>query len=308
MGMKKGLLAAGFIFVTAHVFGQMAVDGAHYPAGLNGTRAGIPGAPGIYLRDDNWFFTAGADRLGESTTRVYVQAPQLTWLTDWKILGANIGADIMAPLVYKEENSWAFQAYTNLLGKVSHKRFGLGDIKIEPLVLAWHWDQWDVTAAYAVWAPSGHFSVNSADNLGDGEWTHMISLGTVWYPDEEKTWAVSILHHFEINSAQIVFAPGIVGSHLATADCSTYTLEWAVSKTVFDHIDLGLAGYYQQQFSDSGAAINPGKDSDVVGMGPEISVLIPGCGLSAALRYAYEFVAHDRPEGQTVDLSLTKKF
>ena len=105
MGMKKGFLAAGFMFVAAHVFGQMAVDGAHYPAGLNGSRAGIPDAPGIYLRDDNWFFAAGADRLGESTTRVYVQAPQLTWLTELKILGANVGADIMAPLIYREENA-----------------------------------------------------------------------------------------------------------------------------------------------------------------------------------------------------------
>lgn len=310
MGIKKGFLAAGFIFVAAHVFGQLPVDGVHYPAGVNGIRSGIPGAPGIYLRDDNWFFAAGADRSGPSPTRVYVQAPQLMWLTDWKVLGANVGADVMAPLVYKETDSWVFRAngYTNTFTKTPHKRFGLGDIKIEPLVLAWHWDQWDVMATYAVWAPSGHFSVNSADNLGDDEWTHMISLGAVWNLDEEKTWAVSILHHYEINSSQIVFAPGIVGPRLAEADCSTYTLEWAISKTVFDHTDLGLAGYYQQQFSYSGDAFNPEKDSDVVGVGPEISVLIPGCGLSASLRYAYEFIAHDRPKGQTVDLSLTKKF
>lgn len=101
MGMKKGLLAIGLSMVAAHVFGQMPVAGVHYPAGLNGSKAGIPAAPGIYFQDDNWIFTANANQSASVSTftLVYVQAPQLTWLTDWKVLGANVGADVMVPLI-----------------------------------------------------------------------------------------------------------------------------------------------------------------------------------------------------------------
>jgi hypothetical protein len=43
---------------------------------------------------------------------------------------------------------------------LDNDEFGLGDIQIEPLLLAWHLKQFDFAGGYAVWAPSGAFDKN----------------------------------------------------------------------------------------------------------------------------------------------------
>src|ERR1035438_8611700 len=127
----------------------------------------------------------------------------------------------------------------------------------------------------------------------------MMTLGGVWYPDHDKSWSLSVLNHFEFNSQ----VPGVrstsFGGHIVTftenIPCSVYSLEWGISKTVCDETDLGIAGYYQRQFTDHDGATTPLNDSSVAGIGPEIRTLISRWGLSGSLRYAYEFSAYHRP-------------
>ena len=45
-----------------------------------------------------------------------------------------------------------------------------------------------------------------------------------------------------------------------------------------------------------------------LGLGAEITGVCPVTGLLASLRYAYEMAAEDRPEGQLLTLTLTKRF
>ena len=243
------------------------------------------------------------------------------WMTDWKILGANLGIDFEVPVIYKEA-SYKISSSTPGSGynsySVSDEHFGLGDIKLEPLLLSWHWKHFDAMTAYALWVPTGEFSAGSLVNLGDDEWTHMITLGGVWYPADKNSWAVSILQHYEFNSSQVgaissSSGPGAGGGYAQIPSyqkipCSVYTLEWGISKTVLNNTDAGLFGYYQKQFTDGSQATTVYKNSEVAGIGPEISTLIPLWNLSASLRYAYEFSAYNRPQGQTLNLTLTKKF
>ena len=85
-------------------------------------------------------------------------------------------------------------------------QFNLGDIYFSPLVLSRHFQQFDVAGAYGFYAPSGEFNADTTvDYLtspGSGYWSHMFTLGGVWYPDEKKTWAVSLLNRYEINTEQ----------------------------------------------------------------------------------------------------------
>lgn len=225
----------------------------------------------------------------------------------------------MVPLIYKEANYALAVDYPSgqrVSGPISQTRFGLGDIKLEPLLLAWHWDQWDLMTAGAVWVPTGHHITTSGDNLGDGNWSPMATLGAVWHPDEARTWSLSILNHYEFNCQQTdgyfhyIRQPPFprITYGFENSPSSTYTLECAVGKTVFDHTDVGVSGYYQQQFTDGYDRYNLEKDSSVTGAGPEVSVNIPGWDLTASLRYDYEFAAHDRPRGNVIDLSVTKRF
>ena len=115
--------------------------------------------------------------------------------------------------------------------------------------------------------------------------------------DDAKTWAVSLMNWYEISHKQ---------AHTGINPGQTYTLEWGLSKTVTKGLDLGLVGYVQQQTTASTGT--SGSLSHVFAAGPEISCLIPKCYVIASLRYLREFAAKDRPEGNAVTLTFTKRF
>jgi hypothetical protein len=317
MKNTKLLIAAGLLMLGTDAWSQLPVNGVHYPAGLEGIKGGSLPEPGIYLRDDNLFYISQSGSLSDSDMLIYLQAPQLTWMTGWQILGADYGANIMVPVIYKDVNYRTASVTPNgqrFVFTQGGSRFGLGDIKIEPLLLSWHLRHFDFMAGYALWLPTGDYETSSKVNLGNDCFTHMLTLGGVYYPDKKKTWAVSILNHFEFNSqqpvSQTLITPG--GGYSVTVNgdvpCSVYTLEWGFSKTICSQADLGIIGYYQRQFTDETRAAVANRDAGVAGIGPEIRSQISRWDLSLSLRYAYEFLEDDRPQGHTINFTLTKKF
>jgi hypothetical protein len=301
----------------------------HYPTGVQGIKAGSLPGPGFTVEDDNSFYFA--DRLpgfngtfdyrdSGFSTFSYVQAPRLTWMSSWKMLGANYGAAIRVPVEFKETKF----IVEPLTGPVHLKsdQFGLADIEVQPVLLAWHLKHFDFSTGYSFWAPTGDYDQNRffAENIGDGYWTHSFMLGVTWYPDSDKTWAISVLNHYDINTRQystLEYVPPTQSNPLGIGSFDTtlgdiYSLEWSVSKTI-DHFDLGLTGYYQQQITDTQ---NPGPNGPtwkgehlhIAGIGPEIGYTIPKWGLSASLRYAYEFSALDHTQGNLINLTIKKTF
>jgi len=284
-------LLAGALFALTMTAQAQPIVAAHYPAGAEGIKGASLPPPGVYFRDYNFFYTADNFKDGPPQFDIfaYINAPRLIWMTDLKILGANYGMDIIVPFGYLD---WKVMGSRN-------SYFGLGDIQIEPVLLSWHFKQFDLSAAYAVWAPTGDFSPSRPDLLAKGFWSHMLTLGGTWYPDKEKTWAVSLLNRYEFchEQEQTHINPGQV-----------YTVEWGFSKSLRKTIDVGIIGYYQQQVTKDFGATATTKLDRKVGIGPEISAIWPKLGLITSLRYAYEFAAVERPEGHLVTLTLTKRF
>jgi hypothetical protein len=69
-----------------------------------------------------------------------------------------------------------------------------------------------------------------------------------------------------------------------------------------------VAGYYQQQTTDdAGAGVSRILDYSVA-VGPEVSLFCSKLGLFTSLRYLREVAVHDRPEGNVVTLTLTKRW
>jgi hypothetical protein len=137
------------------------------------------------------------------------------------------------------------------------------------------------------------------DSPGKGYWSHMFTLGGVWHPDTEKTWSLSLLNRYEISTEQdqTHFTPG-----------NMLSMEWGISKKIGHTTDLGVVGYYQQQITDDSGTHAATAESNVVGIGPEISTVWTKIGLISSLRYVYEIEARDRPQGHTITLTLTKRF
>jgi hypothetical protein len=257
----------------------------HYSPGLEGIKGASLPPPGIYLRDYNYFYassTMNTPMAGPQDLFVYVQAPRLIWISDFKILGAYYGADIIVPFPYQDIK----------FNSGSSSKFGLGDISVEPITLSWHPKQFDISLGYAFWAPSGEYHSDSL-SPGKGFWGQMITAGATWYVDQEKTWAVSALNRYEFN---------MQNSDENIPSTQYWTLEWGISKALKKTIDVGLIGYYQLKTT-------PSENRDyVVGVGPEVNMVCTKTGIIASLRYGYEVEAHNRPLGHTINLTLTKRF
>jgi hypothetical protein len=275
---------------------------AHYVPGVEGIKGASLPPPGIYLRDYNVGYYADrvndahGDKIGGLDTKafVYANVPRLIWITEYQVLGGFLGVDALLPLKYTDLDIKAGPHSV-----IDESTFGIGDVFAE---LTWskHIQQFDFSAAYGIWAPSGNSSTAPiTTRAGLGYWTHMFTAGATWYPDSGKKWAVSALNRYEINMEKddANFTPG-----------QAYTLEWGISRTITPTIDLGVAGYYQQQVTTDSHGHDNGERDRVAGAGPEISVFYPHCTLGWSLRYAYEFMAESRLQGHTATLTITKRF
>jgi hypothetical protein len=291
----KGLLTGAVLLVTAApLYSQPStrpVVAAHYPVGVEGLKGASLPPPGLYFRDYNMFYTATEYPGGPPDFDIFacINAPRLIWMTDFKVLGADYGMDVIVPFGYM---NWE-------AGGADDSYFGIGDIQLEPVLLSWHLQQCDIAAGYAVWAPTGDFSVNRPDILAKGFWSHMLTFGGTWYFDAEKTWALSLLNRYEFCHEQ---------EDTDTEPGQVYTLEVGLGKAVSKTIDVGLIGYWQQQTTDDEGPLAADAHDRKIGLGAEISGVCPVTGLLSSLRYACEMDAADRPEGHLVTVTLTRRF
>ena len=85
------------------------------------------------------------------------------------------------------------------------------------------------------------------------------------------------------------------------------TMEWGIAKNFRKTIDVGVVGYYQLQTTEATGTRAPRDKSWVVGVGPEINMVCPKLGLITSLRWVYELDASDRPQGNMVNITFTKR-
>jgi len=296
MKTLKARLAILLVVASVFVANERILAQNHYPAGVEGLKAASLPPPGFYLRDYNLFYFANQvnDADGDKVPvdfdlTAYAQAIRPIWITNWKLLGANYGMDVLVPFIYTDLK----------VNGASDSSFNLGDIFVEPITLSWHGKQYDAGVGYGFWAPTGEYDVNDLTNPGKGFWSQMFTAGATGYFDKEKTWSLSGLCRYEIHSENpdTDITPG-----------QTFTLEWGLGKTFAKTIDVGLVGYFVQQTTEDDG---PGASNDlnrVASVGPEVNVFFPSVKLFTSLRYEYEFVARDQQQGQTVTLTLTKIF
>jgi hypothetical protein len=293
------ILFGGALVLPALVLAQPSFTG-HYPIGVEGLKSGTLPPPGFYLRDYNLVYYA--DRLNDASGKEvpidfeafgYANAIRPIWITDFKILGASYGLDVLVPFIYKN---------VSVMGG-RDEDFNLGDIFIEPITLSWHWQQADAGIGYGLWAPTGNPDpAGFTGGTGQGTWTHMMTAGGTLYFDQKKTWAFSALGRYEINyeSSDYEITPG-----------NALSIEGGLSKALSPTFELGVMAYYQAQTTrdagSDGVASSADLDS-VVAVGPEFVWLWKQAGMFVSVRYGYEVMSEDRPQGHTGTITLTKRF
>ncbi len=261
---------------------------AHYCPGSEGLMAASVPPPGVYARDYNVFYSA--DQLNDSAGHgtipfnvfTYANVPRIIWMSNTKFLGADVGADALLPFVEERVKVAGHTTYS----------FGVGDL-LSAAILAWHPQRFDFVLCDGPWMPTGDHAA------GMGCWSDMLTAGATWYVDADKTWTVSALNRYEFNGQER-------DTHVTPGEA--YTLEWGIGKAFPNKMSAGVVGYYQQKITadlDPTATANYNR---VAAVGPEIGGLIPGIKVDATLRYEYEFMAEGRAQGQTITLTLTKRF
>lgn len=177
-------------------------------------------------------------------------------------------------------------------------RMGLGDIFVQPIGLGWRWDRFDLVGSYAFYAPTRQFS---RSGLAAPQWSHQFSVGGTFYFGDDNRGRVSALSSYDLYQQKI-------GIDVTRGD--SIQIQFGIGGSVFDRLDVGLAGYGLWQVRDDEGSALPellaGRREQVYGLGPEVGVPLPKLGAKLGLRYVRDFAVRGRPEGQlvVVDLSL----
>jgi hypothetical protein len=203
------------------------------------------------------------------------------------VFGGYLGTDIVIPLVDRHLESGGFDSTT----------FGLGDVLPEASI-SWHTKPFDFCLGVGAWMPTGDSAPRPTTRAGLGYWTTMFTFGATWYMDGAKTWSLSALNRYEINTDSH-------DTHTTTGNA--WTVEWGLAKALNKTVSIGPVGYYQAKVTgDSGD--HPLPSNRVLAVGPEVMLSFRPQKLTVSLRYNYEILAENRAQGQTVALVVTKRF
>ncbi len=265
-----------------------------YPNGSEGIKAATLPPPGYYYKMYGIYYHADTltDKNGDKLNvdfdlNLLANAHRFDWISDYELLGAKFGADIIVPVLNVDLEIGA--------AKIHNSEFGLGDICIEPIILAWHGPRFDAAFAAGIFMPTGKYDKTDPASPGSDMWTGLFSVGGTLYFDDAKTWSASVLPRYEIHSRKrdTDVTPG-----------DDFHLEWGVGKSFARIWEAGVAGYCQWQTTKDDP--DTGVKDQVHAIGPEVNVTIPSWKSIIGIRSLFEFGAEDRPEGNITVLSFTK--
>jgi hypothetical protein len=290
-----------FLLIAVNAEAQYKLD--HIP-GFIGLESGTLAPPGLYVGDLVYEYPTSTIKNNNgnsinlpgsltSTADIIL----VTFVPNFKILGANIGASIGFPWIKNriQLNALALStsfAYTDMFGGVS---------------LGWHFKRADLTTGYNLYIPTGEFSQGASNNTGLGMWGNEFTIGSTVYLDQKRLWnaAATFALEFNTNKSGTNIHPGNLG-----------TVEGGVGRTFYKKVSgpvpmiMNLGAAYYAQFKvtgDSGSDIPPpllGFKDHVFAIGPEFNIYIPGPRLTLLARYEPEFGARVHTQGQTIVFSI----
>ena len=163
------------------------------------------------------------------------------WVSDFKILGAQYSAVATLPIAANSLSS-------DLNGKISGGS-GFGDAYFIPLILGWNRERLSVRLMAGILAPTGRYSANANNNVGNGYWSPTLSSGqTLRILDGGRlTFSAFEMYEFHTTQEGTGIRPG------GNVDLD-YSLMTSLARTDALAVQVGLVGYEQRQ-----TAARPGR-------------------------------------------------
>jgi hypothetical protein len=308
---EKVQLAFMLILFLISFYGNAQLKGGHI-LGAMGLQSGtqtpertlsvyIPG----YIYSASSLRNGDGDKVGNPDVTMFITGVGASYVTDYKILGANYGATILLA-----------GASNTIQGSYidSKSDFAFTDMYIQPVQLGWHNKKADFVFSYQLYLPTGKYELGGSNNSGLGMFMNEFSAGTTLFFNDKKTFHFSALASYEINgkkkdtdikTGDILSIEGGLGK---TFYCMN--AEKTAPKGIFN---AGLIYYLQYKVSDdkipvgSILVVEPDKDR-VGGLGAEVNYLHIGSMTSAGFRWIGEVNAVNRFQGNTFFITLAHVF
>jgi hypothetical protein len=297
----------------------------HIPMGLADFMAGVLPPPGVYwlnyllyvqkdtLRDEDGDklsvpTPAGNLRI-EPDADVFVNAARFVWMSPYKLLGANYGAQVIFPL---------YTADVEI--KVGGQKVddtdstGIGDIIFAPIILAWHFSP-NFHAGFAVdiAAPTGPYKRDklASQLLNKNHWTFEPLIAVSYWVPGGLDLSAKIMYDFHTKNDDFDVDP-LTGRKLSLKPGQEFHFDWGVSYALGkEDFRLGLAGWYYQQITEDevGGVKEPSDfKSRAAAIGPAFKWW-PGMGkFSLTAKWLEEFAGENVVEGRSFWINTTYAF
>lgn len=250
------------------------------------------------LRDGN------GDKIGDPNLTMFVTGVGASYVSDFKILGANYGATILLA-----------GASNTIQGSYidSKSDFAFTDMFIQPVQLGWHHKRADFVFNYSLYIPTGKYELGGSNNSGLGMFMNEFSAGTTVFFNDKKTFHFSALAAYEINGKK-------KDTDIKTGDI--LSVEGGLGKTFYcmnpektapkGILNAGLIYYLQYKVSDDkipvgSIILEPDKDH-IAGLGAEINYFHISSMTNVGFRWLAEVNAVNRFQGNTFFITLAHVF
>jgi hypothetical protein len=280
---------------------------------------------------------AAATTTVDSSTVLSVQGllPRLSYMSQEKFLGAQLGATALLPLLNKKSSVSIKGVNTttvntpppydeifagaidvgagaiagSLAAANSNARFGIGDFEISP-IMRWATDTSQVLFITTLVLPTGDYKATRASNPGAGDFYTL--RPAVQYSYIGNGWDFGGRAAFSMNTTN-------KQSHYKSGNY--LNIDTSLMKSLDDSTRVGLAGYGVVQTTrdsmdgdpvDAAAAARQaptlGEKGHVFGIGPSIAYIKGAGEYLVEARVMKEFAADNRPQGATFFATLSKPF
>lgn len=287
---KERKYIGGLMAATLALSGPALAANGHYVPGVEGIKGAVVPPAGTYYRGYLVHYDFDEIKLPDDNSlsakgNVTALANRFIHITEKKLLGADYGVEAIIPV---QRNDFDF---------ASSKESGVGDIFVSPMVLGWHGRQWDAVFAAGLWLDTGDYSSTEPASIGKGFRTTMLTLGGTYHFDAAKSWSLSALSRYEINSKQDE-------TDITPAD--SWLVEWGLGKRLDNGLELGVVGYDAWQLENSKGA--PAGKAEKHALGVEGGYFWPSLMLGLNVAYLSEYEVKNGPSGELFRLTLTKVF
>lgn len=295
--MNRSLLLALSSIALASGAVQAKEGPDQYPNGAENWFAGAAPPPGNYfinyfghysgkLKDgDGDDLVVGGDT---PTVNATFDALRFLQVTDKTLFGANWAWHVIVPVVHQRLDIAPLGGEEEVLG--------LGDITINPLILAWHpSSQWHYVAALDIHLPTGKYDENDPRK----------SIGANYY-SFEPVFALSYLGSdgWEV-STKFMYNIKMENTETDYQSGNEFHMDYLVGKNL-GNWGVGISGYYLKQTTDdeqNGVKVGDGNRGQVLAYGPSVKYK-NASGVNYIAQWQHETQLENRFGGNKVWLKL----